>query len=188
MLLPELEARDQRPCLIVGTSAGALISGALTATAHLGATAQAANLADLLTQVTKQRVIRPLWRQVPEVAVRYALHRNVAELNQLSMDVFRANHGSLRRTLGDPDLQVVHRLLGSDSPLQGELLSYLLFDQDFFDAAYDLGRPDARQWSASAHCRGSAPGSGGTTGGRGRGRSGVRAPKPGSKICSAYGW
>ena len=62
------------------------------------------------------------------------------------MEVFRANHGSLRRTLGDPDLQVIHRLLGSDSPLQGELLSYLLFDPDFFDAAAELGRRDARRW------------------------------------------
>ena len=49
------------------------------------------------------------------------------------MEVFRANHGTLRRTLGDPDLQVMHRILGSDSPLQGELLSYLMFDPDFFD-------------------------------------------------------
>ena len=41
----------------------------------------------------------------------------------------------------DPDLQLVHRLLGSDSPLQGELLSYLLFDPDFFTEAAALGAP-----------------------------------------------
>ncbi len=68
------------------------------------------------------------------------------ELAQVAMDVFRANHGTVRRTLGDPDLQVMHRLLGSDSPLQGELLSYLMFDPDFFDEAAALGRRDARQW------------------------------------------
>jgi len=62
------------------------------------------------------------------------------------MQVFRANHGSLIRTLGDPDLQVMHRLLGSDSPLQGELLSYLMFDPDFFEAASEFGRRDARNW------------------------------------------
>ena len=62
------------------------------------------------------------------------------------MEVFRANHGSLLRTLGDPDMQIMHRLLGSDSPLQGELLSYLLFDPDFFDAASELGRRDAQRW------------------------------------------
>jgi NTE family protein len=71
------------------------------------------------------------------------------ELSGLAMEVFRANHGSLLRTLGDPDLQVVHRILGSDSPLQGELLSYLMFDPDFFTAAADLGRRDARRWLAS---------------------------------------
>ena len=67
------------------------------------------------------------------------------------MEVFRANHGSLRHTLGDPDLQVVHRILGSDSPLQGELLSYLMFDPDFFAEAAALGRRDARRWLASDH-------------------------------------
>ena len=41
---------------------------------------------------------------------------------------------------------MVHRILGSDSPLQGELLSYLMFDPDFFAAASALGRRDARRW------------------------------------------
>ncbi|MEN8706263.1 MAG: patatin-like phospholipase family protein [Nocardioides marinisabuli] len=68
------------------------------------------------------------------------------ELAQVAMDVFRANHATVRRTIGDPDLQVVHRLLGSDSPLQGELLSYLMFDPDFFDEAAALGRRDAQRW------------------------------------------
>ncbi len=71
------------------------------------------------------------------------------EIATLAMEVFRANHGSLLGTLGDPDLQVMHRLMGSDSPLQGELLSYLLFDPDFFDAAADLGRREARAWLAA---------------------------------------
>ncbi|MBM6405373.1 patatin-like phospholipase family protein [Phycicoccus sp. CSK15P-2] len=86
---------------------------------------------------------RPGHRAVPYVAV--APERG-EELAALAMEVFRANHGSWLHTLGDPDLQLVHRLLGSDSPLQGELLSYLMFDPDFFDGAADLGRRDARQW------------------------------------------
>jgi NTE family protein len=68
------------------------------------------------------------------------------DLARSAMHVFRANHGSLLRTLGDPDMQIMHRLLGSDSPLQGELLSYLLFDPDFFEAASALGRRDAQRW------------------------------------------
>ena len=364
VLLPALAERGNPPRLLVGTSAGALLTGALTATAHLGADEQIARLTSMLDQTTKPNVMRPLWRQVPEVLVRYtsetlglpyfrlrglfgsqplaqtlttyidweALHRNIengviessavtatsvrtgrvivftesgspvphsapeyhgrfiasrldvphlmasaaipvlfpsvhvdepgeaagwyvdgatrrraplapaielgadrvvvigtgglrppsadpdldrvavdlgdagatllgavmddplrhdlrrlGELNALTedtelapalerhraargaapyrtvpyvavapedgeelartaMEVFRANHGSLLRTLGDPDLQVMHRLLGSDSPLQGELLSYLMFDRDFFAAASAFGRRDALRW------------------------------------------
>ncbi|MFC6285473.1 patatin-like phospholipase family protein [Nocardioides sp. GCM10027113] len=93
----------------------------------------------------RERRGRPAYRVVPYVAV--APDRG-DELAEVAMEVFRANHGTLRRTLGDPDLQLVHRLLGSDSPLQGELLSYLLFDPDFFDAAAALGRRDAEHWLA----------------------------------------
>ncbi len=69
-----------------------------------------------------------------------------AEISALALEVYRSNHGTLRGTLSDPDLQVMHRLMGSDSPLQGELLSYLLFDPDFFDAAAAIGRRDAQRW------------------------------------------
>lgn len=89
---------------------------------------------------------REPYRVVPYLAV--APDRG-ERLASVAMEVFRANHSGLLRTLDDPDLQVVHRLLGSDSPLQGELLSYLLFDPDFFDAAADLGREDARAWLAA---------------------------------------
>ncbi len=88
---------------------------------------------------------RAAYRVVPYVAV--APERGDA-LADTALAVFRENHKSWRGTLSDPDLQMVHRLLGSDSPLQGELLSYLLFDPDFFDAARDLGRRDARTWLA----------------------------------------
>jgi NTE family protein len=86
---------------------------------------------------------RSPYRTVPYVAV---APEDGEGLARAAMQVFRTNHGSLRRTLGDPDMQVMHRLLGSDSPLQGELLSYLLFDPDFFDAASQLGRRDAQRW------------------------------------------
>jgi NTE family protein len=83
------------------------------------------------------------YRTVPYVAI---APEDGTELARTAMQVFRANHGSLRRTIGDPDLQVMHRLLGSDSPLQGELLSYLMFDPDFFAAASEFGQRDARRW------------------------------------------
>ncbi len=86
---------------------------------------------------------RRAYRTVPFVAI---APDHGEELSQLAMDVFRTNHATVRRTLGDPDLQVMHRLMGSDSPLQGEMLSYLLFDADFFREAAELGRRDARLW------------------------------------------
>ena len=88
---------------------------------------------------------RPPYRVLPHVSV---VPEHGSEIDRAAREVFAANHGTLRRTLGDPDLQLVHRVLGSDSPLQGELLSYLMFDADFFDAAADLGARDARAWSA----------------------------------------
>ena len=83
------------------------------------------------------------YRTIPYIAV---APEDGTELARTAMEVFRANHGSLLRTFGDPDLQVMHRLLGSDSPLQGELLSYLMFDPDFFAAASEFGHRDALRW------------------------------------------
>ena len=85
-------------------------------------------------------------RTVPYVAI--APDRG-ADLADLALEVFRANHRSVRRTVSDPDLNLIHRMMGSDSPLQGEMLSYLMFDPDFFDGARDLGRRHARQWVAT---------------------------------------
>ena len=86
---------------------------------------------------------RAPYRALPYVAV--APDRG-SEISDVAMAVFRSNHRGVRQTLADPDLQVVHRILGSDSPLQGELLSYLMFDPDFFEEVAALGVRDARQW------------------------------------------
>ena len=71
VLLPALAERGARPRVLIGTSAGALLSGVLAATAHLEADDQVALLKDVLGQTTKRHVMRPLWRQVPEVLARY---------------------------------------------------------------------------------------------------------------------
>jgi NTE family protein len=110
--------------------------------AEVNALAGDADLAPVLNRHREARGLPP-YRPLPYVAV---APEDGGELAQTAMEVFRTNHGSLRGTLGDPDLQVMHRLLGSDSPLQGELLSYLLFDPDFFEAAAAIGRTDAEEW------------------------------------------
>lgn len=110
--------------------------------AELNALTGDAELAPVLKRHREARG-RSAYRTIPYVAV---APEDGEELARTAMQVFRANHGSLLRTLGDPDLQVMHRLLGSDSPLQGELLSYLLFDPDFFAAASAFGHRDALRW------------------------------------------
>jgi len=110
--------------------------------AEINAMAGDAELAPALRRHREAQGSSP-YRTVPYVAV---APDDGEELAHAAMQVFRTNHGSLRHTLGDPDMQVMHRLLGSDSPLQGELLSYLMFDPDFFDAASAFGRRDAKHW------------------------------------------
>jgi NTE family protein len=130
----------------LATLLGAVMDDPLRADLRLlgevNALAEDADLGPVLNHHREARG-RTAYRAVPYVAV---APEDGEELARAAMHVFRANHGSLRSTLGDPDMQVMHRLLGSDSPLQGELLSYLLFDPDFFDAAVELGRRDARRW------------------------------------------
>ena len=130
----------------LATLLGAVMDDPLRADLRLlGEVNALAEDADLGPVLNRHRVARgrTAYRAVPYVAV---APEDGEELARAAMHVFRANHGSLRSTLGDPDMQIMHRLLGSDSPLQGELLSYLLFDPDFFDAAVGFGRRDAQRW------------------------------------------
>src|SRR6476646_2034299 len=71
VLLPALAERGARPRLLVGTSAGALLTAALSGTAHLEPDDQVARLRSVLSQTTKKHVMRALWKQVPEVLARY---------------------------------------------------------------------------------------------------------------------
>src|SRR5690349_25148830 len=67
VLLPALAERGTRPGTLLGTSAGALLAGGLGATAHLDVHEQVERLTGMLGRTTKPDVMRPLWRQVPEV-------------------------------------------------------------------------------------------------------------------------
>jgi NTE family protein len=63
-------------------------------------------------------------------------------IGQLADEIFRARYGGLRG-LRSPDMRLLNRLLGGDSPTHGELLSYLLFDREFVDALIEMGVTDA---------------------------------------------
>jgi len=72
-LLPELEARGQRPTSYAGTSVGAINVAVLAASQHLPAVDAAARLVELWEHLDKSDVIRPiLRRQGPLAAMRFA--------------------------------------------------------------------------------------------------------------------
>jgi NTE family protein len=93
---------------------------------------------------TRYRQVRgkPPYRRVPYMFVAPTRRGLIGDL---ARQVFRARYRGLK-ALGSPDFPVLNRLLGGDSPVHGELLSYLFFDREFIDALIDLGREDARRW------------------------------------------
>ena len=73
VVAPALEARGERPSLLVGTSVGAINAAYLAATRHLDAKTQLDGLLERWRQATKSEVIRPILRyQMPLTALRYA--------------------------------------------------------------------------------------------------------------------
>jgi NTE family protein len=73
ILVPALEARDERPTLFAGTSVGAINAAYMGASQHLAAEEQAAGLLQRWRQATKGSVIRPIMlQQLPLTVLRYA--------------------------------------------------------------------------------------------------------------------
>jgi NTE family protein len=97
--------------------------------------------ASAATQYRKARG-KPPYRSVPYIFIAPARRGIVGEL---ASEVFRARYGGLKG-LRSPDFRLLDRLLGGESPVHGELLSYLLFDAEFIEALIDLGRADATRW------------------------------------------
>lgn len=70
-LLPALEARDERPNLFVGTSAGAINAALFASLAHLPADQAAERALETWLSIGKGDVYRPASLSVPTAAVRY---------------------------------------------------------------------------------------------------------------------
>ena len=66
-------------------------------------------------------------------------------IGELATRVFRARYGGLKG-LRSPDMRLLNRLLGGESPTHGELLSYLLFDPEFLGELIEMGMSDATAW------------------------------------------
>jgi len=88
---------------------------------------------------------KPPYRCVPYIFV--APERRGA-IGQLAREVFNARYGGLKG-LRSPDLRLLERLIGGESPQHGELLSYLFFDQEFIEELIEMGQKDARRWLES---------------------------------------
>jgi NTE family protein len=86
---------------------------------------------------------RKPYRKVPYALV--APERR-GELAEIADEVFDDKYSGLKGWLR-PDYPFMSRLLGGGrSPARGELLSFLLFDEDHIDRLIELGRRDARRW------------------------------------------
>lgn len=66
-------------------------------------------------------------------------------LARLAARVFRHRYGGTGWLRHGLDYPVLHRLLGGAGKVNGELLSYLFFEQEFLAAAVALGQKDARR-------------------------------------------
>jgi NTE family protein len=88
---------------------------------------------------------KPPYRRVPYVFVAPPRRGLIGDV---ATTVFRARYSGLK-ALRSPDFPLLNRLLGGDSPVHGELLSYLFFDREFIDELIRLGREDARRWLES---------------------------------------
>jgi NTE family protein len=67
------------------------------------------------------------------------------EIGRLAESVLARRYGGLRR-LREPDFMIIAAALGSRTRARGELLSFLLFDEEFLAGLLRLGARDARGW------------------------------------------
>jgi NTE family protein len=67
------------------------------------------------------------------------------EIGRLAEAVLAQRYGGLRR-LREPDFMIIAAALGSRTRARGELLSFLLFDEQFIAGLLRLGARDARRW------------------------------------------
>jgi NTE family protein len=75
------------------------------------------------------------------------------EIGEVAARVYAEHYQGAGRRRGSV-ARLGHLLDVADSPLRGELLSYLFFDPDFTGEVMELGRTHARRWLAQPHDEG----------------------------------
>ena len=82
------------------------------------------------------------YRRVPYM---FIAPRTPGAIAQLANEVFHSRYGGLK-SVRSPDLALLARLIGGQNHAHGELLSYLLFDQEFISGLIEMGERDANAW------------------------------------------
>jgi NTE family protein len=86
------------------------------------------------------------YRRVPYM---FIAPRTPGAIADLANKVFHSRYGGLKG-VRSPDLAVLARLIGGQNHMHGELLSYLLFDQEFISGLIEMGERDANAWLNAA--------------------------------------
>jgi NTE family protein len=82
------------------------------------------------------------YRRIPYM---FIAPRTPGAIANLANETFTSRYAGLK-ALRSPDLAVLARLLGGHNHVHGELLSYLLFDQEFIGGLIEMGQRDAEAW------------------------------------------
>jgi NTE family protein len=108
---------------------------------------------DVATLVTVNRLVAEgsrepgAYRRVPYI---FVAPQGADSVGRLAGDVYRQHFAGLRGLRRGRDLFLLGRLLdAARNPQRGEVLSYLLFVREFFDAMMERGRADATRWLAT---------------------------------------
>jgi NTE family protein len=83
----------------------------------------------------------------PYRPISYALvaPRRRGDIGRLADVIFERRFGGLR-ALRDPDYLLMSRVLGGRTRSRGELLSFLMFDNEFTEALIEMAQRDAARW------------------------------------------
>ena len=90
---------------------------------------------------------KPPYRKVPYVCVGTAAR---GEIGVAAAEMFRSRFSGLK-ALRAPDLKLMSRIIGGESPTHGDVLSLLFFDPEFARELIRMGETDARRWLDDTH-------------------------------------
>ncbi|HET8759195.1 MAG TPA: patatin-like phospholipase family protein [Solirubrobacteraceae bacterium] len=92
--------------------------------------------------IARIRQLREDRSSPPHIAV---APERAGAIGRVATEILDRNYRSVRG-LTRANLALIDRLAGGESPLHGELISFLLFDRDFIDELVLMGRSDAQRW------------------------------------------